>query len=436
MTRKISVLHFLPHCGGGVGSVLRAILEAERKGNSSVISSVVSLEHINEMTRRHFNSIGVSWSDQIAVKNNFDIPFSLVEKADIVLVHWWNHPLLMRTLFNGLPPSRLALWSHVNGFAAPQSFLPELFDLPDLFIFATKASMNAPVVRELPHDIRRGLRVIRSCAGIPADAKKPFCRKKPFQFGYVGTVEPAKMHPDFLKLCAAAKIPSRCIVAGGPAHNELRSQAERMGIGDQFEILGQVEDTGPIFGCLHVFAYPLNPAHYGSGEQVLIEAMAFGAVPVVFDNPPEKAIVRNHETGIVARSGEEFTNALRFLADNPDELMRLSEAGRKFVFDECDIEISVGQFKELYDEMMLFPKSLHKLNLPDFEGAETGSPFHLFLASCGDETVRRLFRKTGSSSDLSSIPEELKSSTRGTPKHYLHLLGHDPHLENICNRIA
>jgi glycosyltransferase involved in cell wall biosynthesis len=433
MGRNTAVLHLLPHSGGGVGAVLRALLEAELRESTSTIPSIASLERLNETTRYHFNALGIPWVDCIAMKSGFEKFAALVKRADIVMVHWWNHPLLMRLLFQGLPPSRLVLWSHVNGFAAPQSFFPELFELPDRFVFATKASLQSPVVQELPHELRRKLCVIRSCAGIPADAVKPCNKDGPFQFGYVGTVEPAKMHPDFLELCASAKIPTQCIVAGGPAHDELRSQAEHLGIGNQFDILGPVDDPRPIFRRLHAFAYPLNPAHYGTGEQVLVEAMAYGAVPVVFANPPEKALIRHGETGLITNTAEEFTNALCFLADNPAERERLAVAGRRFVLDECDIKVSVSDFHTLYEEMLSFPKCPHRLSLPSFDDIADGSPFHLFLASCGNNTTRNYFEKMGIKSGICSLPPEFTSITRGTPQHYLRLLGHDPSLELICS---
>jgi glycosyltransferase involved in cell wall biosynthesis len=434
MGRNTAVLHLLPHSGGGVGSVLRALLSAQVRENTTSIPYVASLEHLNETTRHYFDTLGIHWVDCVAMKGGFEKFSALVQQADIVLTHWWNHPLLMRLLFQGLPPSRLALWSHVNGFAAPQSFFPELFEFPDRFVFATKASWQSPVVQDLDPEIMRKLRVIRSCAGIPADAVQSFIKDGPFQYGYVGTVEPAKMHPDFLELCAAANIPSRCIVAGGPAHDELRFKAEYLGIGNHFDILGPVDDPGPIFRRLHAFAYPLNPAHYGSGEQVLVEAMAYGAVPVVFDNLPEKALIRHNETGIITHTAEEFTNALRFLADNPADRKRFAAAGRQFVFDECDINVSMTDFYALFEEMLSLPKCPHRLNLPSFDGVGDGSPFHLFLASCGSDTTRSYFNKMGMNSGISALPTEFTSITRGTPQHYLRLLGHDPSLERICNR--
>jgi glycosyltransferase involved in cell wall biosynthesis len=415
-----------------VGTVLRALLEAELKEGASPGSSVASLESLNETTKRSFNELKIPWVDCIATEEGYKRLPALVERADIVLIHWWNHPLLMRLLFEGLPPSRLALWSHVNGFAAPQSFFPELFDLPDRFIFATKASLQSPVVHELPEEIRHNLRVIRSCAGIPAEAATPCEKDGPFQFGYVGTVEPAKMHPNFLELCASAGIPTRCVVVGGPAHDELRSQAEHLGVSNQFEILGPVDDPRPIFRHLHAFAYPLNPAHYGTGEQVLIEAMAYGAVPVVLSNPPEKALIQHGKTGLIADTAADFADALRFLAENDAERRKIAAAGRRFVLDECDIRSSANDFHEIYEEILSFPKSSHRLDLPSFDGIMDGSPFHLFLVSCGSDATRNFF-KTAVRSGICSLPQEFTSVTRGTPRHYLRLLGHDPNLELICN---
>ncbi|MBU0767458.1 glycosyltransferase family 4 protein, partial [Patescibacteria group bacterium] len=348
------VLHILPHIGGGVGSVIRALLKEEvEQAGRPYSCSVATLETINDTSKTCFNALGIQWTER-ATNENIR---SLARDVDIVLVHWWNHPLLMKLLFEGFPPSRLALWSHVNGFNVPQSFFPELFGISDIFVFATKASFDAPVVKRLSGEIKKGkLRVIRSCAGIPADAVKPYDKDGPFQFGYIGTVESAKMHPDFLNLCASAKISIPCIVAGGPDHDKLRSQADHLGVANQFEILGPVNDPGPIFRRLHVLAYPLNPAHYGTGEQVLVEAMAYGAVPVVFANPPEKALIRHGETGLIANTAEEFANALRFLAENSSERERLAVAGRRFVLDECDIKVRVSDFHALYEEILAFPK--------------------------------------------------------------------------------
>ena len=434
MKRKYHILHILPHAGGGVGAVVRSFLAAESAQECSYTHSVASLEYLNEATRRHCDALGISWIDEAATRRREDLS-ALLAGADVVLVHWWNHPLLMRLLFEGLPASRLIMWSHVNGFFPPQAFFPELFQLPDSFVFSTKTSLMAPAVQKLSDNLKARLRVIRSCSGIPEGSHPLYPKTGPFQAGYIGTVEPVKMHAEFLRMCADAAIPSPFIVAGGPAHEALRAQAEAMNIAPSFKILGPVADPKPIFKSLHAFAYPLTPRHYGTGEQVLIEAMAFGAVPVVLSNPPEEAIVCHGETGLVAKTAADFSAAVRMLLENPSERERLAVGGHRFVMEECGIERSTKAFHSLFEEALCLPKRPRVLQLPAKDGVRHGSPLHLFLASLGETEERLIFEQTLRGVSSRMVPIDFTSKTRGTPFHYLSMLGSDPALEAVCNSI-
>ena len=435
MKLKNNILHIVPHAGGGVGAVLRALLTADSTRECRYSHKVASLEYLNEVTRMHCDGHGIPWIDDAATIRREDLS-ALMNSADIVLTHWWNHPLLMRLLAEGLPAMRLALWSHVNGFFPPQAFISELFEISDRFAFSTKTSITVPIVQKLSEKLKEKLRVIRSCSGIPEGAESIYPKSNPFQAGYIGTVEPIKMHADFLTMCAEASIPSPCIVAGGPAHEELRTRAEAMNLADCFEIIGSVKDPKPLFKELHAFAYPLSPRHYGTGEQVLIEAMAFGAVPVVLANPPEAAIVRHGETGLVAKNAADFTAALRMLMGNPAERDRLAAGGHQFVMEECGIEHSTRAFHELFDEMLSLPKQPRKLQAQPIQGVKNGSPLHLFLTSLGETAERQVFEKAIYHNVLDMIPADFVSKTRGTSFHYLSMLRCDPELEVLCNTVA
>ncbi len=432
MSPVLHVLHIVPHAGGGVGAVLRTLATALHEAGA-VRSTIATLDTLNEETRAHCRRLGISWAENLgstADRRRFD---SLVAAADLVLVHWWNHPLLIRLMAQGLPPSRIVLWSHVNGRHPPQAFFRELFEFPDVFVMASEASLAAPVVEQLPDSGRDKLRVIRSCAGIPSWTTDVCAKNGPPRVGYIGTVEEAKMHRDFLRLCAAADLAEPCIVAGGPSHEALREQAVQLGVADRFAILGHVADPAPIYRQIHVFAYPLNPRHYGTGEQVLIEAMAAGCVPVVLDNPPERALVQHDETGLVARTADEFSRALRFLSEQGSERERLARAGRRFVLKQCGIDRSVAAFQALFDEARRTPKRPHRLVLPAITSVPEGSPCHLFLASCGEQEERHIAITMLSSPVAEEvIPASFRFTTRGSPRHYLDMLGHDKYLERIC----
>src|ERR1700690_138765 len=115
MKRETNILHIIPHAGGGVGAVLRSLLAADSARECRYSHKVASLEYLNEVTRKHFDGHGIPWIDDAATQRREDLS-ALIHSADIVLTHWWNHPLLMRLLAEGLPAMRLVLWSHVNGF--------------------------------------------------------------------------------------------------------------------------------------------------------------------------------------------------------------------------------------------------------------------------------------------------------------------------------
>jgi glycosyltransferase involved in cell wall biosynthesis len=435
MARRPVILHVIPHAGGGVGAVLRAILAAESDPPGPHRHAVASLEYLNDATKAHCERYGIPWVDEAASAGRMQLS-RLQRAADIVFVHWWNHPLMMRHLVDGLPPVRLLVWSHVNGLFPPQSFFPALFELPERFVFTSPASLSSTVVQQLPDRTRARLSVVRSFAGIPAGSRVPCEKSGPFRVGYVGTVEPIKMHPEFLRLCAEAELPAPCVVAGGPAHAELRQQAADAGLGSRFHILGPVADPGPIYRGLHAFAYPLSPRHYGTAENVLVEAMANGAVPVVLSNPPERAIVRHGETGLVVESVDEFPGALRRLLNAPEERDRLARGGHRWVQEHCGIAHAVEAFRSLFADLLGRPKRPRRMTLPQLAGVKSGSPLHLFLSSLGSDADRQPFESALRCNRFDATAPEYLSRTRGTPFHYRHMLGGDPALASLCDRVG
>lgn len=425
----LRILHVLPHAGGGVGTVLRALITAEVfSANGRCTHRVATLEHLNIKTRECLDTLGVEYMDCAA---NPALHAWVVE-ADVVLVHWWNHPLLMHLLAEGLPASRVVLWSHVNGYAVPQAFIPELFDAVDIAVLATEASLEAPVVRSLSPEARAKIRVVRSCAGIPPGATIPPRNGDSFRFGYLGTVESSKMHQDFLSYCAGAGLSSPCLVAGGSEHARLQEQAQQASLADQFQILGPVADPYQFLRTLHALAYPLTPEHYGTGEQVLIEAMAFGVVPVVLDNPPERALVQHNETGFVAKDGAEFSAYLLQLAEDPQCCRTMAANGHAFVMEHCAIERSLDAFQVIFEEAAGLAKTEHRLILAPHDGVCQESPFHLFLASCGNDEERAIALAMACGEYEGQVPPCFAFSTRGSPAHYLRMLGADSALERLC----
>lgn len=407
-----SLLHITPHAGGGVGTVLRGLLPAQARGSFEV--RLLALEDLNEATRATLSSAGIPWVDRVGT----DVArvAEACAEVDLVLVHWWNHPLLSLVLASGLPPVRLALWSHVNGLADPQAFTPALLGAPARLLFTSAASLASPL---LSPALAVSPNVVPSCGPLPADLPVRIEKKGPFEVGYLGTLDPAKIHPDFLRMAAACWSGRPVVVAGGPSAmaDALRSEVARRGVAARFEILGPLVDPFPLLDRLHVLLYPLAPTHYGTAEQVLIEAMLFGVVPVVWDNPPERAIVRHGETGFVCGSIDEMAAAVHRLREDPRLHRTLAHAGRRWALENRGLDNMVTRLSTiLLDSLGVEKRSVRVASTVWLEGGSDAD--RLCLASYEPASRRRLL-----SFDRGSLPEGFWSETRGSPAHYHRHLG-------------
>ena len=93
--RKYKILHITPHLGGGVGSVLTKYLKCT-KSNKNYKHTLFSLEDINTYSKK------VLIDNNIPNKENLSTKYKKILKEihnfDIVIIHWWNHPLLYKLI--------------------------------------------------------------------------------------------------------------------------------------------------------------------------------------------------------------------------------------------------------------------------------------------------------------------------------------------------
>lgn len=445
MIREIScsprrILHLAPHYGGGVGTVVRALIAESRK-QASFQHTLACLEYCNDrMTEwavsESIRTVGDLWGQNQLIGE-------LLADADIVHFHWWQHPLLNALMHQrNLPPFRCVLWSHVNGHYPPQNFPSGLADYSDVLVLATPWSLEAPALIEPLADGRADIRVIQSNAGVPVVPESVPRTDNFFRVGYVGTVDAAKMHADFVQLCLAADLPDvRFIVAGGPSHDILRRQVTAAGLADRFDILGPVDDALQLMATLDVFGYPLNVQHYGTGEQVLVEAMAAGAVPVVLDNGCERHIIRDGRTGLVCANEREYVAALRQLHADRQWLKTLSREARISVSQRFSIQGTVIAWHELYEHVGGLPRRAHFLSDSDLLASFSPALKLLLNAWRGTEAGRALHGLITDgppawTDQIRQLPAACFSSTRGSPFHYQHCFPHDAQLASLCHTMS
>ena len=430
----MDILHISPHLGGGVGRVLLNYL-GHALAHEEERHSVCCLEEVNPTTTADAARLGIP----LRTMMSRHIPDLLraVSAADLVVIHWWNHPLLHALLMREpLPPCRVLIWSHVSGHTPTQRITDPLVAYPDLFVVAAPWSMEVPAIDGLSREERDArVRLVFSCGGIDHVAQ---VRPEPhagFRVGYVGAVDYWKLHLDFIGMSADAEIPGvRFIVCGGPQEAELRRDAENAGKGDLFEFRGHVNDVAQALSTFDVFGYPINPGQSGTGEQALIEALAAGVPPVVLKNGAERYIVEDGVTGIVADDEAGYTRGLETLYRDPQLRLSMAENARKSARRRFTLASTVKAWREVYREAALFPKREHRW--PGKLGAAPGGA-EIFVASLGDNgrdfaemlAGGRMTPETDAARRIAGLPEIFRSGTRGSSFHYLSWFPDDPWLK-------
>lgn len=420
----IKILHISPHFGGGVGTVLMSLIpQLNRVDGYS--NEVVSLEYANKKAKNWSIQENILISDNVSPTDQ-----SLHERmqgADIVHIHYWNHPLLYLLFhtFSG-KIARTVIWSHVNGYHAPYLFNDELLNYAEIFVTATDYSLAQKNIARMNKERReKHIYSIHSCSGLNDFDKIEPRLHEGFNIGYVGTVDYCKMHHNFINLCAGISVPkAKFIVVGGDAHDEMLNEAIEKGIAKSFNFTGKVDDVKPYLETFDIFAYPLSRENYGTGEQVLIEAMSAGIPQVVFAGGAEEYVVQDGVTGLVVNNDEEYVQAIETLYSDSNLRKKMSIASRAHAKENFTLKKSVEKWLSLYAELLARPK--RECNI--LSNIKNDSLVTLFLLALGDSSFAE-FYKVALSYYPKQIPDELKqkflqfppilrSATRGSIHHY------------------
>jgi glycosyltransferase involved in cell wall biosynthesis len=145
------------------------------------------------------------------------------------------------------------------------------------------------------------------------------------------------------------------IVGSGPLEADLRAQAARLGLEDRTRFHGTLseEQVAQMLDAADVFVLASVVTASGRMDGVpvaLMEALAAG-LPVIasrLSGIPE--LIRDGETGLLARSGdaEDLARAFRRLLADPAATLERARAGRLLIEQEFDIERSAEQMLELF----------------------------------------------------------------------------------------
>lgn len=431
-----SILHIAPHLGGGVGAVVRDLIHFS--SNCGIKNSIALLDFPDsglgafQSVSDIRSGLGFSATEKIS---------SLVTRYDLTLIHYWNHPLLTQMINSpDFDLARCVVWAHVSGLFNPNPIPLSVIEPSAKTLCTSKISLEAKSIKEINRRSDSKVGVARSVRRLSFSSGTETSNFATKTVAYLGTVSGAKMHRDSAYIFSQlSKAGIRVLVGGGPRHHKLAKKV--MSLGGQIEARGNVTEVEEFFSEAQVFIYPLSPFHYGTGEQVLLEAMARGLPVVAFDNPAEREIVVDGETGHLVDDSETFVERVMELLHTPRIRSEMSAAAKKRIQEDFDhskhMQLMVDELRsiELGSNVDSEPRVHHSLleilEMSSFSDHTSDINRNVFGEDLIEVVVGRI------ESDFSrGLGENWSDESKGTPFQYLRYAPHDEELKKLTSRLS
>ena len=400
----MKVLHIAAHMGGGIGAAYAGLTACGLDQSIVILEAPIDLVSLSRVRESGFK-INICPSRETLVK--------MLGNSDIVLFNWTHHPALT-ALMSDFPniPIRSMVWVHVSGNYFP-AIKADFLRLFDQCVFATPYSMQLPKIQAMGKAYAsERFAVVYGLGDLERFGQVCTRPHERFTIGYMGTLNSCKFHPDFMDFAAEAirRTPDiQFVLAGDPmGSEELLNKANERDIANRIHFLGRVTDVPALLAKLDMFAYLLNPQHYGATENALLEAMAAGVPVIALDQCVEKLIVDHGKTGILVDSPRAFSDAVMALRTNVDLRSNLGKNAREHVLKQYTIQ---GNRKRMLSRYRVCMNSKKKPMC--FKGFFGNTPVEWFLSAV--EADRDCFLEDR----VQDAGRIFRERTKGSPGHYL-----------------
>lgn len=429
----MNILHIAAHLGGGAGKAISGIAIQGRQDFSDEHKLLLLQKPEKSGYFQECQANGV----QVIV---WDGESGLMEWADVAVVSWWDHPAMAQFL-RELPPARapLVLWSHVNGCHYP--LLPAvLADEFDRILLTSPYSLEAPFWSpEERERIRAKSEIVWGMGRFTPEKLIPRCgrqNRSPFTVGYVGTLNYGKIHPNFAAYCkeAQSRVPDVRFVLAGDRDAALERDIRSVGLADRVSFTGFVSDVPALMRTFDVFGYLLNPEHYGTTENVLLEAMACGLPVAVLRQNVEQYIVPP-SAGRLVETPRQYAHCLQALQRDPALCERLGRGAREHVLRRYRTPENAARFRDACAQALCSSSRSHDFS---FLG---DSPWEWFLFCLGPrerslmEEAKVLLEHGGSSARIGQLlkncPPILREERKSSLRHFATTYPQDETLQQL-----
>lgn len=327
------LLHIAAHMGGGAGKAISGIIKNLPQYDNTLLllESPVEMIYINECLEKKISLVVSSDTKQI---------LKLALESDAVVFDWWFHPLSVNVL-NALDniDVRLLLWSHINGIFYP--YLPYKFiNLFDGCMFTSPCVFENDYWKEEEKNKIKSLsEIVYGMGEFKAEnntAKEDYDIKDYLKIGYSGTLNFSKMNEKFPEICEIVhkKIPDVIFEFYGKCEEGFKKL-----FNDKYvEFKGYSNKLEEILPDMDIYCYLLNAENFATTENALLEAMAVGLPVIVLNNPAERCIVSNNETGLIAENKEQIIMHIQTLYSDKELRKRLGSNARKLIIKNIPLK--------------------------------------------------------------------------------------------------
>ena len=437
----MKILHIAPHFGGGTKTVLLNWIKADDKNEHTFVSLGYADDEV----------IQVCYENKVVLYSGFEnkdytMILDQIEYNDIVLIHYWNFPLLLHFLINTkVPPCRVIMWFHNSGFHAPYELPEYIIEYANRFVFTSSISYNVDTVKYLLPKFEKQLRCIWSTGGIERYSHVNKKEHEGFNLLYVGTVDYSKLHKNFVLICKRIiqEIPdSKITICGsGSDFNDIFiGLTSERGEG-RVIMTGFVSDLTEYLETADIFLYPLNSKHFGTCEQVLGESMSCGIPPVVFNNDCEMEIVKHYRNGLVAPIDDidKYIDQIKLLYEDIELRTSLSnysviDATAKYSLSNMIYEWN-NLFKEVIQKVEKKEKvfDMDRVYLPQYT-KNVGEGLESFLSALDFHTAEIFSNYIDIKRDIQNLFKSNKqwySKAKGSINQYLEYFPDDKYLKEF-----
>ena len=431
---KKKILHITAHLGGGVGKAILGVAAHQDEQFETQIVMLEKPEKVGAIQKAEKDGI------KIHICPCRKSTKKLMEEADIVVINWWNHPLMSGFLWEmPVVSTRLVIWVHVNGCTYP--YLPfDFLNSFDYIFFTTKFSYeNNMWNKEQLEIIRNKSAVILGNGNFRPEQMNPkaeYDNKGMIRVGYVGTLNYSKINRGYVKFCEEAVRQSENLkfVMAGDIDPVFASDVGKSFVKEKFEFLGYVENVEDLYLSFDMLGYILNEENFGTTENVILEAMAYGIPVIAYDGGVERAIIDDQINGFLVHSPKEFADCVKGLAEDVKMKKQIGQAGRKKVCSEFSCTKNIRLLLGCYKKICMTGKKYHDLKTVIGEG-----PLEWFLHFTGKDRMifeEYLLKQTKETREHLCLCKPIyRGERKSSIKHFLKYFPKELQLQKMADEI-